>query len=426
MNNTNHGKNSRSEKTFYLSKIIGTPAILRKDRIGRLTDFVIVDKDRYAEVTHLCIGRPFGRTSLVVPWEKVKSLTDDEVTIDIDQPEPYAGAPQPSSILLRDYILDKKVLDVKGRELEVVYDLTMTLTNGKLYVVDVDLSKYGLLRRMGLAWLASFIYKLAEKIRSQTVPWSYVEPLPEQIGSFKGDLRLKVLKEQLSEIPAVDVADILEELGHEERMALFHELDVEHASDTLEEIDPRVQREMIASMDKEKAARLINEMTPGQAADLLAALPGWEVRPIVELLEKEKAAQVRSILEKQEENILDFATSSYLRFLPEKPVIQVREEFPQAAKGKVVVMYIYVLDEFGKLVGVLDIRDLLLAEETGILRDVMTKNVVSLNPGSTLREASMLFARYHFRALPVTDGDGKMVGVVPYRDVVELRHRYVE
>jgi len=426
MNNTNQRKNSKSEETFYLSKIIGIPAILHKERIGRLTDLVIVDKDRYAEVTHLCIGRPFGRPSLVIPWEKVKSLTDDEVTIDIDQPEPYVGALQPPFILLRDYIMDKKVLDVKGRELEVVYDLKMTLTNGKLYVVDVDLSKYGLLRRVGLAWLASLIYKLADKIRSQTVPWSYVEPLPEQIGSFKGDIRLKVLKEQLSEIPAVDVADILEELGHEERMALFHALDVEHASDTLEEIDPRVQREMIASMNKEKAARLINEMTPGQAADLLGVLPWWEVKPIVELLDKEKAVKVQSILEKQEENILDFATSYYLRLPAEKPVMQAREEFPQVAKGKAVVMYIYVLDETEKLVGVLDIRDLLLAEETSTLGDVMTTNVVSLNPDSTLREASELFRRYHFRALPITNDDGKMVGVVPYRDVVELRHRYVE
>ena len=106
--------------------------------------------------------------------------------------------------------------------------------------------------------------------------------------------------------------------------------------------------------------------------------------------------------------------------------MQAREEFPQAAKGKAVVMYIYVLDETEKLVGVLDIRELLLAEEIGTLKDIMTTNVVSLNPDSTLREASELFRRYHFRALPVTDDDGKMVGVVPYRDVVELRHRYVE
>jgi Mg/Co/Ni transporter MgtE len=242
---------------------------------------------------------------------------------------------------------------------------------------------------------------------------------------FKGDLKLKVLKEQLSEIPPVDVADILEELGHEQRMAIFHELDVEHASDTLEEIDPRVQREMIASMDKEKAARLINEMTPGQAADLLAVLPWWEVQAIVELLDKEKAIKVRALLEKQEEKILDFATSSFLRFSPEKTVMEVREEFPEAARGKAAIMYVYVLDETEKLIGVLDIRELLVAEGENKLKDIMITNVVSLNPQSTLRKASELFARYQFRALPVTDDSGRMLGVIPYRDVVELRHRYV-
>jgi magnesium transporter len=69
---------------------------------------------------------------------------------------------------------------------------------------------------------------------------------------------------------------------------------------------------------------------------------------------------------------------------------------------------------------------LLLLDENARLDEVMTTQVVSLGRDDTLRHASELFARYLFRALPVTDENGKILGVLRYRDVVALQHRYVE
>ena len=94
--------------------------------------------------------------------------------------------------------MDKKVLDIDDNELEVVYDVKLVMSNNKLYVTEVDSSKYGFLRRIGLKWLANFIYRLADKIKTDTIPWTYVQPLPENIDSFKGNVKLKVLKEKLS------------------------------------------------------------------------------------------------------------------------------------------------------------------------------------------------------------------------------------
>lgn len=427
MSDMNIGSKTAPEKKFNLSEIVHTPVIVNGDRVGTLEDFVIVDKDKYAEVTHLSISRPFGRPSLVVPWDKVKSFDNDGVVLDLVSPEPYSHAFPPSAVLLKDYILDKKVLDQRDRELEVVYDIGMALTNNKLLVLDVDLSKAALLRRVRLGWLAKLLAKPSEKGNGDRVPWSYVEPLPEEIGSFKGNVKLKVLKEQLADLPAVDLADILEGLGHEDRLAIFGELDTERASDTLEALDPRVQRELIASLDKEMVVRLISEMTPGQAADLLAALPRWEAKVIVELLsDKEKTVKITNILEKQDEKVIDFSTSGFLRFAPEKTVARVRAEFAEAAKSKPEITYIYVIDHEDKLLGVVDSKALLLAEGNIKLEDIMTTKVVTLHPDSTLRNASETFARYLHRALPVTDDTGKILGLLLYRDVVALRHRYVD
>jgi magnesium transporter len=211
-------------------------------------------------------------------------------------------------------------------------------------------------------------------------------------------------------------------------MAVFSHLETEQASDTLEALDPAVQRDLIESLDKERAAVLIDEMTPAQAADVLAALPRWEVGVILNLLadDPEKSEKIKSILANQEERVLDFCSSAFLQFPPDMSVAQVRAEFRTAARRKMDITYIYVIDEAEHVVGVLDLKTLLLAEEQSLLRDIMTTSVVSLPPESTLRDASEFFGRYLFRVLPVINEHGRILGILPYRDVVALRHRFVK
>ena len=89
-------------------------------------------------------------------------------------------------------------------------------------------------------------------------------------------------------------------------------------------------------------------------------------------------------------------------------------------------MYLYILAADDRLLGVIDIKELLQADERASLQAVMVDHVISLEPSSTLREAARMFARYNFRAIPIVDEAGHMLGVVPYRDVMGLKHRFVE
>ncbi|MEI6055933.1 MAG: CBS domain-containing protein [Lentisphaerota bacterium] len=411
---------------YFLSEIIGAPVFLADKKIGKLIDFVIIDKDKIAEVTHICVGRPFGEPTLFIPWGKVKSLAKKLTVIDIKTVSEYATKLAEDTIFLKDYIVDKKVLDVEDREIEMVYDVKMEIEHGKLYVVGVDLSRYGLLRRMGLKWLADLIYSLAEKIRDQIVGWDYVEPLPKKLDSFKGNIKLKGFKNELTGMQPVDLAKIIEEIDHDQRVVIFDELDASSASETLEELHPRVQRDLIADMDKNKTARLLDEMTPGQAADILSILPLMEMEIILNLVDKKNAAKIRSILDKQEQTILNFAVSNYLKFPPGITVSEACKAFPSEGKGKEAIMYQYILDDQNKLLGVIDIKELLMADDEAKLGDIMTAKVVSLSPDSKLKEASELFARYNFRALPITDDNDLMLGVIPYRDVANLRQFSIE
>lgn len=416
-----------TEYPFFLCDIIGRKVLWENKKIGVLKDIIILESKTIPEVTHFMISRPFGYHSLLIPWENIVKI-ENEIVINVKNLSSYETEPDESQVLLKDHILDKKVIDMDENDVEVVYDIKLVLRNKKLYVTDVDSSKNGLLRRIGLKWLANFIYALADKIKTETIPWTYVQPLPENIGSFKGNVKLNILKDKLRDLHPVDLADIIEELDHEQRLAIFNELDPELASDTLEEIEPRVQRDLISSLDENKVVELINDMTPAQAADVLAVLPSIEVDEILKKilkLDEENAKKIEFIIEKHDEKIINFATSHYFKFLPQTKVKKALSVFHNEAKDKDVIMYLYIADEQDHLLGVVDIRELLQASENDVLETIMNTKIITLTSENTLIDASKNFARYLFRAIPIVDKNEVILGVIPYRDIMNLSHRFL-
>ena len=410
------------EHEFFLSEVLGRRVFAKTKRIGRLSDLAIIETGKLPEVTQVVVARPYGYPALTIPWDKVLLISNHEVVLDLadENLAQFERAPQEHLILLHDHILDKKIIDMDDHDVEVVYDVKLAFQGGKLYAAEVDYSRYRALRRLGLHKLAKL---LADRNKQNRVSWLYVQPLPEQLGSFAGNIKLTVPKAQLKEIHPVDLADILEELEGGQRVALFNALDPEQASDALEEIEPRVQRQLIHAIEKERAAMLINEMSPAQAADILAILPRDEAGAILKLIDQDKSSKVEHIIGEHNEQILLYASQELIRLPATTPAEEVLDRYRELATGKDVVMYVYVTDAAGALKGVVDIREIVAAEPGQTLGDIMTQHVIALPKDATLREARMLFERYDFRALPITDESDQLLGAVSSRDVRALRPR---
>jgi magnesium transporter len=410
------------QSEFFLSEILDRRVFARTRQIGRLNDLAIVETGKLPEVTQLVVTRPYGHPALTVPWDKVLLISNHEVVLDLgeDALAQFERAPQENLILLHDHILDKKILDMDDHEVEVVYDVKLVFQTGKLYAAEVDYSRYRALRRLGLHKLAKL---LADRNKENRVSWLYVQPLPEHLGSFAGNIKLKVPKAELNEIHPADLADILEELEGGQRVALFNALDAEQASDTLEEVEPRVQRQLVHAIEKERAALLINEMSPAQAADILAILPRDEAAVILKLIDKDKSSKVEHIIGEHNEQILLYASPELIRLPATTAAAEVLDRYRELATGKNVVTYVYITDATGTLKGVVDLREIVAAEAGQTLGDIMTEHVIALPKDATLREAVVLFERYNFRALPITDEHDRLLGAVTSRDMRGLRPR---
>jgi len=414
-----------SEQYFFLSELLGRKVVWNGKKIGKLTDLAIMETSITPIVTEVIVSRPFGYKSLVAPWGKVVSIDEREIVLAIDKIEDYEKDPHDGLVLLQDHIMDKKIVDLEDHEVEVVYDVKLALRNNVLYVSDVDCSRYSFLRRLGLKRLVTFINSLADTLKDTTIPWKYVQPLSKELGSFTGRVKLKVLKEKIKDIHPVDLADILEELDHGERLSLFNELDLEKASDTLEEIEPRVQRELISAIGEEKAADLIEEMTPAQAADVLSALPAADADEILALMEQTNVKKIESIMDEHDKAIINFATSNFIKFLPETTVDDVFEQFREVAKDADVIWYIYVVAPNDKLLGVVNYHTILRADPGSRLDELMITGVRTLRTDESLTDVVEMFDRYSFRAIPLVNEEDQIQGIIPYRDVMKLKHTLV-
>ncbi len=416
-----NGNNGSVRKTWRLRNILGIKVLRNGRKIGRLDDLIFAEGGPIPHVTDVLVHRGFGDPQLVVPIDRVVDLGNDRLELDIDRIESFETPHlREGTLLVKDFILFKNVIDVEDREVSMVCDVNILQVNRKFYVSEVDFGRRSLYRRLGLPCLADLL-----SLKDDFVSWSYVQPLPKAIGSFKGDLKLKALKEQIEDMPPVDIADIIEELDASHREAVLSQMDSEDASDALEEIDPNVQREILSTMDVATAARLIGLMTPAQAADLVAVLPYDDKQKIVCRLDADLREKIAAIMDQQEEFIFNYATDRYILLPADTKVGYVEDGYAKIAKGKDVAMYVYVEGSAGEVIGVVDIREVLLADESAALRDIMTESVVSLKPDDSLKNAYELFQRYGFRAVPILDEARKCLGAIVYKDVMGLKHRFV-
>lgn len=237
---------------------------------------------------------------------------------------------------------------------------------------------------------------------------------------FKAAAKLGLLMDALPEVPAADLADVLEGLDHDQRLTIFNQLDKKQASDILEEVEPAVQRALASSLSVERVAELVDDMTPAPAADFLAGLAVPERDAILLRIDAAKAGKVRALLARPGEHALNYATARFIAVPPSATVGESIGKYGEQAETATVAMYLYVTSSEGVLLGVVDVRDLLLADFAATLADIMTGHVIALGEDETLAAAAKLFARYGLSAVPVVGDGGILKGVILARDIRKL------
>lgn len=410
--------NHEPQVFLFLSKILGKNIIgTTGDKLGHVYDLTAEFVEPYPIVTGIIFSSAQKKNPLFLPWKNVVDL-DQDVSVSIKEISELSSLNlRQGELLLKDALLDKQIVDTDGAKIRRVNDLQFLKTRHGLHLVHVDVGFRGLIRRVGLTRTvdalsqALFDYKLS----NQFISWKLVQPL------LSPDLlRLNIAQNRLSQIHPADLADILEELDIRQRTAVFQSLDVETAAETLEETDPKIQVSLINDLNSEKASDIIEEMSLSEAADLIGDLPKAKAEGILKEMEKDIADDVKELLTHPEREAGGMMTTSYLSFRPSTTVGDALEEFRKEAADVDLVYYVYVTDEEERLLGVISLRDLILADVACKLIDIMDDRVISVKLDDKDDTIAEQFAKYAVTAIPVVDDNEKMHGTIIFKNLLEV------
>ena len=408
---------------LYFSELVGRRVCAGKirDKIGVLDDIVVTLSEQYPEAVGLYVEHGWGKPTEFVPWSRVKRIEEDAIFVEpAEGGGPYAPfVDQPAWMMLQRHLVGRTVLDTDGRRVEAVNDVHLLYSNRRLALVHVDTSFNGFLRRWGLGRF--------HLVKEDFISWKYVQPLSVEDAAATDKVSLSITRRQLKELPSEDLADALEELSGPEQVALFSALDSEKAAETLSEAEPRAQRQLIAGMREERARGVLSEMSVPQLADLFTVLPHDQVQGLIGLVPPELATRLRAILSAREASARALMSSDFLAVARDRTVGDVLREIRGSGREPDSIWYVYVVaDEERTLAGVLDLRELVLARDETPVAEVMVAPVITAEADDLREDIEALFAKYHFRMLPVADRRDHLLGVIRFNDVMrglEIRAR---
>jgi CBS domain-containing protein len=405
-----------SFRFLYFSDLMKRPVCAGKihDRLGKLTDLVFALKEPYPEAAGIYLEHGWGKPTEFIPWEKVLRVEDDAIFVaPPEQGDHYPSfVDQPGWILLENHLMGRTILDMDGRRTEVVNDVHLLEAKGRLLLIHVDTSFNGFLRRWGLGRLHG--------IKENLISWKYVQPLSVEDTITTDKVSLSVTRRQLKELPSEDLADALEQLTGSEQTALFSALDSEKAADTLMEAEPRAQRQLIANLRQERARQILGEMTIPQLANLLSVLPHDDTTELLALLPAESVRRIQAILSQREAKARDLMSADFMTFPREARVGEVLQAVRDSGRDPQEISYLYVVGEDGRsLLGVMDLRELVLAADQLSLGEIMAFPVVSAEEDDMQEDLAEIFAKYHYRMIPVVDMQDRLLGVIRYKDIMK-------
>ncbi len=222
----------------------------------------------------------------------------------------------------------------------------------------------------------------------------------------------------LTALHYADQADIFEELSQEEQERLLPLLDIATTADLLEEMEDADAVEAVEDMPTERLADVLDEMEPDEAADLLGDLPPEQASALLE--EMEDSAEVIPLLKYADDTAGGLMTTSFIA-LQRGTTAQQAIEFLRTVSPDVdVPYYLYVEDETGRLIGVVGMRELVIASPETRIETIMDPDVIYVRADEDQEEVARVMTRYDLTAIPVVGEDGKLIGVITYDDILDV------
>lgn len=235
---------------------------------------------------------------------------------------------------------------------------------------------------------------------------------------------VKALKEYLSQQQPADIVEIIELLSErEEQKKILKLLDAEDMAAVLAELnDGELMAETLLDLPKKQAHKITENLSADDAADILSELSQETQEKLFSLFDDHYAEEVRELMGYDDDTAGGIMTTDYVvvpEFITAEQAIRILRSLSPDAE---MIYYIYVIDRMNHLVGILSLRQLIIADSQTPIEKIMWRNVISVNVHDDQEEVANVVSKYDFLAVPVVDDEGKLQGIVTVDDVIDVIH----
>jgi magnesium transporter len=245
-----------------------------------------------------------------------------------------------------------------------------------------------------------------------------VEDALERVGDLLANDDFDGAADLLRDMHPADSAEIIAELGFDQQAELVKRLETEELADVFEQMHEEDMAEFAQHLDKETLADVLDEMEPDIAADLLNELEPEDAAELIE--EMDESASVVPLLKFPAESaggIMNSPPPSLRRWMKVREAITFLRENYQDAED---IYYLYVLDRNARLIGLVNLRSMILADPEQTIESIMRRDLVSIDVDADQEEAAQLLSRYDLLAVPVVDHENRLVGIITVDDLVDV------
>ena len=228
------------------------------------------------------------------------------------------------------------------------------------------------------------------------------------------------LREVFREWPPADVAEVILDLPEDEQVIIFRVLPHDLAADVFEYIGIEEQQKLLRAMAHEQVVGILNEMAPDDRTALLEELPSDAARKLIRFLTPEERRVATALLGYPEDSVGRLMTPDFIAVKEDWTVQEVLDYIRAYGQDSETLNVIYVVDDRGKLIDDIRMREFLLKPLASHVRDIMEKTFVMLNVTDSQRDAVNIFRKYDRTVLPVIDSNGVLLGIVTIDDMLDV------
>ncbi len=246
------------------------------------------------------------------------------------------------------------------------------------------------------------------------------EEYEEKVGELLRSKKYAELRDLLLPMEPADIADLLEECGEESMPLLYRLLPKELAAEVFVELEADSQEMLINGFSNNELKEVLDELYLDDAVDIVEEMPANVVIRILDKATPEMRKSINEILKYPEDSAGSIMNMEFLSLKKDMTVEDAFKRIRRVGGDMETINTLYVTDTTRRLLGVLSVRDLLLAESDDLIADIMDPNVVSVTTTDDKEEVAQAMSKYDYLSMPVVDRENRLVGIVTIDDAMDV------